>query len=76
MRELLLESGYVTRQSLGIALAIDRDRRPLAVEVGLGAFDPAAFVGRAPQQVDEFLREVVGPLLEGVEVMDAEEVRV
>lgn len=38
--------------------------------------DPAAFVGRAPQQVDEFLREVVAPLLEGVEVTDAEEVRV
>ena len=27
--------------------------------------DPSAFVGRAPQQVDEFLREVVNPLLEG-----------
>ncbi|HEU4995926.1 MAG TPA: adenylosuccinate lyase [Gemmatimonadaceae bacterium] len=40
------------------------------------ALDPAAFVGRAPQQVDEFLHEVVGPLLEGVEVVDAEEVRV
>lgn len=40
------------------------------------ALDPAAFVGRAPQQVDEFLAEVVGPLLEGVEVAEAEEVRV
>jgi len=38
--------------------------------------DPAAFVGRAPQQVDEFLREVVAPLLEGVETREAEEVRV
>ncbi len=25
--------------------------------------DPAAFVGRAPRQVEEFLREIVGPLL-------------
>jgi adenylosuccinate lyase len=27
--------------------------------------DPAAFVGRAPQQVDEFLAEVVEPVLDG-----------
>ncbi len=40
------------------------------------ALDPAAFVGRAPQQVDEFLLEVVAPLLEGVEATAAEEVRV
>jgi adenylosuccinate lyase len=38
--------------------------------------DPATFVGRAPQQVDEFLREVVEPLLEGSEAVEAEEVRV
>ena len=38
--------------------------------------DPAAFVGRAPQQVDEFLRDVVEPLLEGADVHEAEEVRV
>jgi adenylosuccinate lyase len=29
------------------------------------AMDPKRFVGRAPQQVDEFLEEVVGPLLAG-----------
>jgi adenylosuccinate lyase len=29
------------------------------------AMDPRRFVGRAPQQVDEFLAEVVGPLLAG-----------
>jgi adenylosuccinate lyase len=27
------------------------------------ASDPSEFVGRAPQQVDDFLREVVDPLL-------------
>ncbi len=26
--------------------------------------DPRAFVGRAPEQVDEFIREVVQPILE------------
>ena len=40
------------------------------------ALDPAAFVGRAPQQVDDFLREVVEPLLAGVTIDAAEEVRV
>ena len=30
-----------------------------------GAIEPARFVGRAPQQVDEFLAEVVEPLLAG-----------
>jgi adenylosuccinate lyase len=42
------------------------------------ALDPRAFVGRAPQQVDEFLREVVDPLLAGApELPDgADEVRV
>jgi adenylosuccinate lyase len=41
------------------------------------AIDPAAFVGRAPEQVDEFLAEVVAPLLEGTDLAaEVEEVRV
>jgi len=41
------------------------------------ALDPAAFVGRAPQQVDDFLSEIVEPLLEGTDGPDAaEDVRV
>jgi adenylosuccinate lyase len=39
------------------------------------AADPRAFIGRAPQQVDEFLVEVVEPLLAGAEV-GAEDVEV
>ena len=38
--------------------------------------DPARFVGRAPQQVEEFLDWVVGPLLAGHTVDATEEVRV
>ena len=34
------------------------------------AMDPMRFVGRAPQQVDEFLDEVVGPLLAGATQAD------
>jgi adenylosuccinate lyase len=30
-----------------------------------GAIDPKRFVGRAPEQVDQFLRDVVGPLFAG-----------
>jgi hypothetical protein len=30
-----------------------------------GAIDPKRFVGRAPEQVDEFLRDVVTPLFAG-----------
>ena len=40
------------------------------------ALDPSAFVGRAPQQVDDFLNEVAQPLLEGADEHAAEEVRV
>ena len=41
------------------------------------AMDPMRFVGRAPQQVDEFLAEVVGPLLAGSAAEPAlEELRV
>jgi adenylosuccinate lyase len=41
------------------------------------ALDPSAFVGRAPQQVDEFLAEVVTPLLANEKSTEqAEEVRV
>jgi adenylosuccinate lyase len=38
--------------------------------------DPRRFVGRAPEQVDEFLQEVAEPLLEGVDAAPQAEVRV
>jgi adenylosuccinate lyase len=40
------------------------------------AADPSRFVGRAPEQVDEFLSETVAPWLEGRNAVDVEEVRV
>ncbi|MEX2154153.1 MAG: adenylosuccinate lyase [Gemmatimonadaceae bacterium] len=40
------------------------------------ALEPSAFVGRASQQVDEFLHEIAEPLLEGTDAEEAEEVRV
>jgi adenylosuccinate lyase len=43
-----------------------------------GAIDPKRFVGRAPEQVDEFLRDVITPLFAGETVSTgrAEEIRV
>ena len=43
------------------------------------ALDPRRFIGRAAEQVDEFLDEIVDPLLAGtpaVDVRDMAEVRV
>lgn len=45
-------------------LAADRELGLSRSEVAQ-AVNPRDFIGRAPQQVDEFLDEVVGPLLEG-----------
>jgi adenylosuccinate lyase len=56
-------------------LAGDREWK-LPIREMREALDPSAFVGRAPQQVDEFLREVAAPLLNGVDATEAEEVRV
>ena len=33
--------------------------------------DPASFIGRAPQQVDRFLKDWVGPVLEKDELKEA-----
>jgi adenylosuccinate lyase len=43
-----------------------------------GAIDPRRFVGRAPEQVDEFLRDVITPLFAGNTARSdrAEELRV
>ncbi|HEY3257866.1 MAG TPA: adenylosuccinate lyase [Gemmatimonadaceae bacterium] len=58
----------------------------LAADAGLGlsrdeihdATDPAAFVGRASEQVDEFLSEVMAPLLAGADAPepDSSDIRV
>jgi adenylosuccinate lyase len=53
----------------------------LAADGGLGmtreqldlAADPGRYVGRAPQQVDEFLAEIVDPILAGAPAIPAEE---
>jgi adenylosuccinate lyase len=82
----------IRRHSIAAARAI-KDGAPandflerLAADPDTGAsldelralIDPARFIGRAPEQVDEFLAEVVGPMLASVtdEAGAREEVRV
>jgi adenylosuccinate lyase len=64
-----------TRNDLLERLTADREWK-VPLRDMQAALDPSAFVGRAPQQVDEFLRETVEPLLAGTTVETAEEVRV
>jgi adenylosuccinate lyase len=76
----------IRRHSLEAARAIKNggtrndlfDRLASDPAFGLGltdireAADPAEYVGRAPEQVDEFLAEVVDPALAGVSGSPAE----
>lgn len=60
---------------------LDRLARDKSLGVSLkdleGAIDPSRFVGRAPQQVDEFLRDVITPLFAGATAKaEREELRV
>lgn len=70
--------GGAQRNDMLERLAADGDFALDAAEIR-SLMDPARYVGRAPQQVDEFLEEVVRPLLaeEGeAPASDREEVRV
>ena len=48
-------------------LAADAAFRTLGVAVTPEETDPAQYVGRAPQQVDEYLAEVLPPLLDRIQ---------
>ena len=68
----------IRRHSIAAARAVKDDGRPndmlerlasdpefgVAIDDLRSALDPARFIGRAPQQVDEFLAEVVTPILQ------------
>lgn len=75
-----LKDGEAEHNDLLERLAADPGFAALGVSLDAlrSAADPHRFVGRAPEQVDEFLAEVVEPLLEAAGARDAavEEVRV
>ena len=45
-------------------LQVMKDLDPVSLDVMRQTLDPRRFIGRAPQQVDEFLNEIVEPLIE------------
>jgi adenylosuccinate lyase len=57
-------------------LAADPAFRGVPVEELARTLSPAAFVGRAPEQVDEFLRDVIEPLVAGLPEAPPAEVKV
>src|SRR5688572_3173401 len=63
------------RNDLLDRLAADKEWR-VPLKDMQAALNPAAFTGRAAEQVDEFLKEVAEPLLAGADEHAAEEVRV
>ncbi len=73
-------AGAVVKQQGGANDLLDRLRKDDAFKaVDLGSIaDPSQLVGRAPQQVDEFLAEVVAPIRERYQgrLAGAEELRV
>lgn len=75
-----LKDGAIAHNALLERLAGDAEFAALGLSIGdlRAAVDARRFVGRAPEQVDEFLAEVVDPLLAGADVRAAggDEVRV
>ena len=74
-----LKDGEAERNDLLERLAADPEFAALGVSLDelRAAADPRRFVGRAPEQVDEFLAEVAGPLLAAAGAAEvAEELRV
>ena len=67
IRELSMEAGRVVKVEGKDNDLIDRIAADPAFGVDAetlkASLDPAKYVGRAPEQVDDFLREVVKPLL-------------
>jgi adenylosuccinate lyase len=70
-----IKEGASEENDLLERLSTDKEWR-VSLKDMRATLEPSAFVGRAPQQVDEFLREVAQPLLEGADEHQAEEVRV
>jgi adenylosuccinate lyase len=82
IRKHSLEAARAMKRGAGHNDLLDRLARDKSLGVKLkdleGAIDPKRFVGRAPQQVDEFLRDVITPLFAGDKARPerAEELRV
>ena len=82
IRKHSIEASRAMKQGAGANDLLERLARDKSFGVKLkdlaGALDPKRFVGRAPEQVDEFLRDIVTPLFAGDTARSerAEELRV
>jgi adenylosuccinate lyase len=82
IRKHSLEAARAVKEGAGANDLLDRLSRDKSFGVKLkdleGAIDPTRFIGRAPQQVDEFLRDVITPIFAGdiAKREPAEELRV
>jgi adenylosuccinate lyase len=82
IRKHSIEAARAMKDGVGANDLLDRLARDKSFGVKLkdleGAIDPKRFVGRAPEQVDEFLRDVITPLFAGhsARAQRAEELRV
>jgi len=69
IRKHSLEASRAMKQGAKANDLLERLARDKAFGVKLkdleGAIDPRRFVGRAPEQVDEFLRDIITPLFAG-----------
>ena len=72
-RSLTDDSVKLKKKDFFIRLAADKENRTLTVrDNGIGMtkeelsahMEPSAYIGRCPQQVEEFLKECVAPVLE------------
>ena len=77
IRVLAHEAAYQVKQLGGENDLIERVRRDEYFDCIKGELeelmDPKSFIGRAPEQVDEFLRDWVKPALDDKELSDAVE---
>ena len=46
-----------------LELIAENDKFPVGIEELKTAMEPSRYVGRAPQQVEEFVNEVISPIL-------------
>ncbi len=69
LHEVIRRHSLVGEEKLLERLAKDPAFKQLGVRAEAGELDPAAYVGRAPRQVDEFLDRVLPDLMKGIQAV-------
>jgi adenylosuccinate lyase len=69
LHEVIRRHSLAGEQNLLERLAQDPAFKQLGIRAERGELDPAAYVGRAPRQVDEFLDRVLPDLMEEIQAV-------